>query len=85
MSEFDKKSIAIQPRRPGDGTNLRPKTAGTKHFGRYIRYQVDKLIPVVDQAPPAPEVFIDLSTGDGKDGSGIISKSHLQVRGPLRT
>lgn len=24
-------------------------------------------------------VFIDLSTGDGKDGSGIISKSHLQA------
>ena len=41
------------------------------------------LIPtVVDQAPQPPvEVFIDLSTGDGKDGSGIISKSHLQVRG----
>jgi len=26
------------------------------------------------------KVFIDLSTGDGKDGSGIISKSHLQVQ-----
>jgi hypothetical protein len=40
------------------------------------------LIPTVDQAPQPPvEVFIDLSTGDGKDGSGIISKSHLQVRG----